>query len=345
MRADDAPMRGRAEKVFAFLDALVSGLSLPSGLRELLRAQLAVGRGQAEARPQMPAVQLPLLTHAGVTGEEEPALPVAAACTLVYLGADLFDSVVDGELPPSWRERSPAEVNLTATTLLATLPQLSLARLREGGTPPEKLWMLTRLFAEAVLTMSAGQYEDLLFSHRDDVSLGESRTVVERKSAAANALFARAGAVLATEDPAKVRAYAAFGTCLGMARQLMTDLWDIWGGGASQDLSNGRRTLPVVHALSTLPEEERGRLRGLLAAAAESSGHQDGVRRSLGTAGSLRYTTLVVWLYDQQARDRLAEASPREPAGRELRRLLDGASLPHPPTGAPPPDPRRRSCP
>lgn len=308
---------------------------MTSGLRELLRVQLAVGWDQAEAWPEMSAVQLPLLTHAAVTGEEEPALPVAAACALIYLGADLFDSLLDDELPSSWKDHSPAEAHLTATTLLATLPQLSIARLREGGAPPEKLWTLTRLFAEALLTMGGGQHEDLIFSYRDDVSLGESRKVAERKSAAANALFARAGAALATEDPAKLRAYADFGTCLGMARQLITDLWDIWGGEVSQDLRNGRRTLPMVHALSTLPEDESRRLRGLLAAATEASARHDGVRRSLATAGSLRYTTLIIWLYNQQARNHLAEASPREPAGGELRRLLGRTSPPQYPAAPP----------
>lgn len=326
-------MRGRVDLVFAFLDEFVSGLSVPSGLRDSLRVQLAVGRDQAEISPGMPAVQLPLLTHAAVTGDEEPALPVAAACAMIYLGADLLDSVLDNELPPAWQGHSTAQIHLTATTLLATLPQLSIARLQERGASPTKLWTLAQAFAETLLTMGAGQHEDLLFSGRDEVSLEESRTVAERKSASANALFARAGTVLATDDPEKIRAYADFGASLGMARQLITDLWDIWGEEASRDLLNGRRTLPVVHALSTLPEQERDHLRGLLDAATQSSAYHGAVRRPLALAGSLRYTALIVWLYNQQAGDLLSRAAPREPAGGELRRLLDGTSLPQPSDG------------
>lgn len=143
-------------------------------------------------------------------------------------------------------------------------------------------------------------------------------------------MFARAGAVLATEDPFTIEAYANFGSCFGIAKQLISDIWDIWGEGTSQDLLNGRRTIPVVHALTTLRGEQRERLQKLLAVARESVEHHAEVRAVLAAAGSVRYTALIVWLYQQQAQNHLAAASPQGPAGRELRRLLDRASLlPH----------------
>jgi geranylgeranyl diphosphate synthase, type I len=275
----------------------------------------------------MSSVQLPLLVHAAIAGDERPALPVAGACTLLYLGADLFDSILDHELPPSWQVREPSEASLAATTLLGALPQLSIARLQESGTPPERLWTLAHLFADYGLRMGAGQYEDLIFPSLQNVSIEDSREMAEHKSGAEYALFATAGATLATEDPSALEAYAAFGSCFGIAQQLINDAQDIWGNKCGRDLSNGKRTLPVVHALSTLGGERRVRLQGLLAAASESREHHDGVRELLAEAGSLRYTALIVWLYQQQARSHLASTSPREPAARELFKLLDQASI------------------
>jgi geranylgeranyl pyrophosphate synthase len=217
--------------------------------------------------------------------------------------------------------------NLAATTFLGALPQLSIARLQERGTPPERLWMLAHLFADYGLRMGAGQYEDLLFPSLENVSIEDSRAMAEHKSGAEYALFATAGAALATEDPSALEAYAAFGSCFGIAQQLINDAQDIWGHKRGQDLSNGKRTLPVVHALSTLGGEKRERLQELLAAANESREHHDGVRELLAEAGSLRYTALIVWLYQQQARSHLASVSPREPAARELYKLLDQASI------------------
>jgi geranylgeranyl diphosphate synthase type I len=315
------------ERVFAFLDELILALPVGPSHRELLQIHLRVGKERAEAWPEMSSIQLPLLVHAAITGDDRPALPVAGACTLLYLGADLFDSILDHELPPSWHTRDSSEAILAATTLLGALPQLSIARLEKQGTPPARLWMLSHLFADTGLKMSAGQYEDLLFPNLENVSLEDSRTMAERKSGSEYALFANAGAVLATDDPTSAEAYAAFGLCFGIAKQLINDAQDIWGKTRSQDLLNGKRTLPIVHALATLRGEQRERLQKLLAAARESTEHHDEVRALLAAAGSLRYTALIVWLYQQRARSHLATASPQEPAGRDLRMLLDQASL------------------
>jgi geranylgeranyl pyrophosphate synthase len=313
--------------VFEFLDELILGLPLRPDHRRLLQTHLGVGKERADDWPQMSSVQLPFLVHAAITGDERPALPVAGACTLLYLGADLFDSILDHELPPSWQGRDSSQASLAATTLLGALPQLSIARLREQGTPPEKLWTLAHLFADYGLTMGAGQYEDLLFPTLENVSVEDSRAMAEHKSGAEYALFATAGASLATEDHSAIEAYAAFGSCFGIAQQLINDAQDIWGHKRGHDLSNGKRTFPVVHALSTLRGEEHERLQKLLATARGSTHHHDGVRDLLAEAGSLRYTALIVWLYQQQARGHLASTSPRQPAARELYSLLDQASI------------------
>jgi geranylgeranyl pyrophosphate synthase len=115
--------------------------------------------------------------------------------------------------------------------------------------------------------------------------------------------------------------------CFGIAKQLISDVWDIWGEGTSRDLLNGKRTLPIAYALSTLRGEQRERLQKLLAAARKSAEHHDEVRALLAAAGSVRYTALIVWLYQQQARNHLVAASPQGSAGEELHMLLDRASL------------------
>jgi geranylgeranyl diphosphate synthase, type I len=327
VHADKALMRERVGQVFALLDKMIEALPVHPNHRELLRIHLRAGREEAEDRPEMSAIQVPFLVHTAVAGDERPALPVAAACTFLGLGADLYDSILDHELPPLWHTRDSAEVNLTATSLMATLPQLSIAHLQGQGTPPARLWVLAHLFADTLQTMIAGEYEDLLFPNLEHVSLEDSRAMVERKSGSAHALFARAGAVLATEDPVTIEQYANFGLCFGIAKQLINDVWSIWGENASRDLLNGKRTLPIVYALSTLRGEQCKRLRKLLATARQSAEHHDEVRALLAEAGSVRYTALIIGLYQQQARNHLVAASPQGPAGEELHMLLDRASL------------------
>jgi hypothetical protein len=78
----------------------------------------------------------------------------------------------------------------------------------------------------------------------------------------------------------------------------------------SRDLLNARRTLPIVHALSTLRGGSRERLQELLGAARESAECHAEVRTLLTAAGSMHYTALVVQVYRQRARNNLAAASP-----------------------------------
>ncbi|MGH3147463.1 MAG: polyprenyl synthetase family protein, partial [Rubrobacter sp.] len=315
-------MRERVERVFASLERLIEALPVPTSHRELIWVHLSAGREKALASPQLPAIQLPFLVHSAVTGDERPALPIAEACTLLYFGADLFDNIIDHELPSSWDVRHPAEANLAATTLIAAVPQLAVGRLQDQGTPLARLWTLAHLFAETLLTMGAGEHEDLLFTGRDDVEPEMCRLMTERKSGSEFALFAKAGAILATGDQDVVEKYGAFGLCFGTASQFRSDAQDIWAAETSTDLLNGRRTLPVVHALSSLQGEGRERLLGLLGDARGSGERHDEVRALLAEAGSLRYTALVLEAYRHRARKDLAAASPREPAGRDLRRLL-----------------------
>ena len=326
-RADHALVRGRVERAFAILDDLIATLSVPAGYRGLLRAYVKAVQEEAGAFPGMSAVQIPLLVHAAITGDEGPAFPVAAACAGWSLGVDLQDSILDRELPLSGPVNDPASANLAATALLGSLPQLSLDRLRQRGAPPERLWSLTRIFADALATVMAGQHEDVLFEDRENVSLGDCQAMTEHKSGAAGALLARAGATLATEGSSRIEAYAAFGSCYGVARQLINDVYGIWGEPVSRDLSNGKRTFPVVHALTVLDGDRRERLRGLLAAARRSAEGHDEVRALLAAAGSVRYTASIVWLYRERARKHLAAASPRGPARRELELRLDRARI------------------
>ena len=328
-------MRERVERVFAFIEELIGTLPISPRHQELLRVHLDVSREQAEVSPDLPAIQLPLLVHAAITGDETPAVPVAGACTLLYLGADLFDNLIDHELPPEWNTRDPAEASLAATTLLAALPQIAVARLRDQGTPPARLWALSHRFAETLLTMSAGEHEDLLFTERGDVRPEMCKTMTERKSGAEFALFAGAGAILATEDIELIEEYTAFGLCLGTATQICSDVWDIWKGENSPDLLNGKRTLPIVHALYTLRGESRERLQELLELVREGAERHDDVRNLLLAAGSVHYTGLIVEIYRQRARHHLDAASPREPAGQALRTLLDRTSLLTPSEDAP----------
>lgn len=312
------------EHVFEWMEGFLGSLPIPAGHRELLALHIEEGRAQASAGPEFLPVRLPLVVHAAVAGDEERAVPLAGACAFLYLGADLLDNLADDELPARWRGQSRAEANLAACTFLSVLPYLALSRL---DVPTGRIQALTGLFAEGLLSMSAGQHEDLLAFRTGRATSEACREMVERKSGAETALFARSAAALAGADPAVADSYASFGLCFGAGAQIASDLGDIFGPGGSRDLSNGKLTLPIVHALTVLKGLDREEFFRLLESARESIEAHEEARKILMRTGSVRYTALVIEVYRQKALSHLAASGAVGSAGDALRSLVDGISL------------------
>jgi len=315
----------RAGAVFDYLDQMVDAADAPKSWRDLLRIHLSVGRRQAEAAAVFPCADLPILVHAAITGNSAAAVPLAAACTLVYLGADLFDNLADEELPEEWAGCSPSQISLAAATMLAPLPQLALSGMGRA-TSPETMLRVSQAVAQTLLTMGIGQHEDLLFSSREGLTADACRRVAERKAGGELAGFARAAAVLAGAGAEVEDAYATFGSCWGTASQIASDLADVWDPAGSNDLLNGTRTLPIVHAMTVLEGAERLEFDRLLERSRHSSDHA-GTRTVLRRTGSVTYTMLVVQVYVRRAAAALDSAGAGQPARGELERLLKSGSL------------------
>lgn len=310
-------MRARVARVFRCLEELLDELPVPERHRELLALHLEEGRAQSDEVPEAPWIQLPILVHAACGGDEDAATRLAAACTLVYLGADLLDNLMDDELPQRWSSRGPAQATLAAATLLAALPRVALDRAEQDGIPATRIARLQRSLTATLLTMSAGQHDDL--APEPEADLEAARSVAERKAGAEFAFFAEAGAAAATDDDEVVAAYRSFGREVGAAGQIASDLGDVLAPGGSRDLAGGKRTLPVVHALAT---GDRARLEGLLEDARHSSDAHAAVRELLVSAGSVHYTALAVGVYASRARRALSAARPLSGPQRELEAIV-----------------------
>jgi geranylgeranyl pyrophosphate synthase len=311
----------RSKEVFSFLDELVDGLPVGEPNKRLLRIHLDEGRRQAEELP-LPSIEIPFLV-AGCVGAER-AFPVAAACALVYLGADLLDNVADEELPTVWLREGPARASLAATTYLGPLVTLALSRLLGVGYSANTLSEVARAMALGLAKMGSGQTDDLV--SEGDESEEAAVSVAEAKTGAQLGAFAQTAALLGTNDPSVVETYADMGRSYGTAAQLATDLQDLWKQ-PSIDLRNGRRTLPVLHTMESLDEAAKTQFIQLLEQARELDEVHGEVRSVIRGAGTMRYMAFVVETYCQRAKRLLKSAAPTEPAGLELQNLIAAVSL------------------
>lgn len=163
--------------------------------------------------------------------------------------------------------------------------------------------------------------------HRGDLNLTEADyfAIVDGKTAALTEVCGRLGALYAGATEAAAERMGTYGRCLGIAFQIADDLLDLTGDPdktgktLGTDLAQGKLTLPLIHALNTLPPNAAADFRDLLRSA-------DPDRREvadvLTKAGSLAYARRVAEDHSATARAAL-DGLPRSECRMILEQLTD----------------------
>ena len=281
--------------VFSFLQELVDSASPSTGHRRMLRLHLEEMETEIVSDAVFGPIDMPALVHGTVAPGRPPPVAVAGACTLLYLGADLLDNVADRELSTRWLEEGADAATLTAATYLSSLTYLALDR--HPGAPAQRHELMSAL-ATALSAMSAGQHGDLCNRAIDP---RDSVIHTELKSGAEFGFFMRAGAIAAGAGPPLPDRFSEIGIAFGTATQLASDIYDTFRVDPSPDLTNGRATLPVVHAQRVLGGNELDELLKALYAAQHDPSLHDVARAAVRDAGGVRYAALMAEVHVQRS--------------------------------------------
>ncbi len=187
------------------------------------------------------------------------AIPAAAAVELIHNFSLVHDDIQDNSdlrrgRPTVWKRWGmPQAIN--AGDGLFVLAHLALADL-EGKFPPETILKVFRLFDETCLDLTRGQFLDIAYEQRADLSLEAYWPMVAGKTAALLAACCEIGAVLGGADETVQASYKSFGNYLGLAFQVQDDYLGIWGDSAltgksaESDLATGKKSFPVLAGLA-----------------------------------------------------------------------------------------------
>jgi geranylgeranyl diphosphate synthase type I len=222
---------------------------------------------------------LGLLAYEALTGEHEPALPGAAAVELGHNFSLVHDDIEDADAerrhrPTLWAIWGiPLAIN--AGDALFALSRLALYRALDAGKISEhRLLELMRRYDETCLALCEGQFLDISFERRTDVTVAEYMEMIGRKTAALLSASLEAGAILAVDDMEIVARFKQFGYDLGLAFQMADDVkgsfWTSAESGKAEagDIRKRKKTLPLVWALQHAPEPDASRLREIYGAEA-----------------------------------------------------------------------------
>jgi geranylgeranyl diphosphate synthase, type I len=212
-----------------------------------------------EARGKRIRPLLVLLTTAAAGGEWKRALPAAAAVELVHNFSLIHDDIEDNSptrhgRSTVWKKWGVAQA-INAGDAMFTLAHLATLRLQESAYSLIA-FKATQILQNGCLRLTQGQYMDLAYEARGDLSVEAYWPMVSGKTAALISACTELGALVAETSGAAGAAYREFGYSLGLAFQAQDDLLGIWGDAAitgksaESDLLSGKKSLPVLLGLS-----------------------------------------------------------------------------------------------
>ena len=274
-----------------------------------------------------------LFTCEAVGGAAAQAMPVAMALELIHNFSLIHDDIQDGDRERHHRPTVWVQWGVP-TALVAGNAMRVLADSALHGLLQRDVALATALHAQSILTqryleMIEGQYLDLSFETRTDVSPDEYLTMVGKKTGALLEAATHLGALLGTQDAEQVEALRRCGRLLGLAFQARDDVLGVWGEtgltgkAVGADIRRKKKSLPVVHAFHHSGDAARARLIELYRQDTLDDSAVDAVLDVMEELGSQEFSQRVAEEKAQEAVDWVRKAGLPTAARSHLEEMAD----------------------
>jgi len=196
------------------------------------------------------------------------ALPAAVAIELTHNFTLIHDDIEDGDAerrhrPTLWKLWGVPQAINTGDGMFA-LARLSLWKVVEQGVDAAIAVRLGEALDRASLVLAEGQYLDISFETRLDISVAMYLNMIGRKTGALMGCAAEMGARLGTGNQETIARLHDFGKAMGIAFQVRDDLLGVWattaelGKTPAGDIYRRKKSLPILHALEhTDPRDQQ----------------------------------------------------------------------------------------
>jgi geranylgeranyl diphosphate synthase type I len=264
---------------------------------------------------------LVLLSCDAAAGDWREALPAASAVELVHNFSLIHDDIQDASdtrrgRPTLWARWGVAQA-INAGDALFALAHLALLRLKA-----DVYAQAAQLLPQTSLQLTQGQYMDLAYENRKDLSLEDYWPMVRGKTAVLMAACTRLGALVAGIQGESLEAFTSFGENLGMAFQAHDDILGTWGDesetgkSAHSDLFSGKKSLPVLYGL-----EHSAAFRTVWTQGVTNADAAQQLAAQLESAGAREYAETQVQQLTSQALQSLAQTGVSAEATTDLHAL------------------------
>jgi len=162
------------------------------------------------------------------------------------------------------------DIAVNAGNAMYYLPLLPLME-KKAQFPAETLRDIYEVYVQEMINLSLGQAMDITWhrgiANADDLDEEDYLQMCAYKTGTLSRMAAKISAVLSGADKELVEKLGRFAESIGVAFQMQDDVLDLTGkafaekkGGVGQDITEGKRTLMVIHTLKNASSAERKRL-------------------------------------------------------------------------------------
>jgi len=191
------------------------------------------------------------------------------------------------------------DIAVNAGNAMYYLPLLPLLENREEISS-EKLCEIYEIYVKEMISLSLGQAMDIAWHRRivnaDKIDEKDYLQMCANKTGTLARMAAKLAAVLADANGELVERLGRFGESIGVAFQMQDDILDLTStefaekkGGRGQDITEGKRSLIVIHTLKVADSEDRGRLVEILKMRASDQKLRDEAILIMQKYGSVEY--------------------------------------------------------
>lgn len=269
-----------------------------------------IKRGGKRIRPA-----LCILSSGASGGEHKSALEISSIIELFHNFTLIHDDIEDGA---QFRRGEPA-LHVSAGMAVAlnsgdALYTLLWKQLVSMDLPPEKLLNLQAMCAEAFKRVVDGQGIEISWIEdgKFDVTEDDYRNMIGGKTSALMGLSCQAGAFMGGAEQETYSALREYGELMGAAFQIHDDVLNLTGDFSKYqkeiggDISEGKRTLMVVHCLANASEEDCKELTSILA---EHTREKEKIEKAISImqkSGSIDYAKKQAASLVDQAKSKLS---------------------------------------
>jgi len=219
-----------------------------------------------------PSLFLLILEALGKNQEE--FIDFAIITEVIHNGTIMIDDIEDSSKlrrgKPCTYRLYGLDIATNAGNAMYYLPLLSLIKNRERFSP-EKLRRIYEIYTKEMINLSLGQAMDIAW-HR---GIADSNEINEKsylqmcayKTGTLARMAAEIAAILADADDELLEKLARFAESIGVAFQMQDDILDLISteftekkGGCGQDITEGKRSLIVIHTLKIANSKDKERL-------------------------------------------------------------------------------------